>query len=398
MKILLDTNIFHNSYYIKSTDLRLILNYINNENHVLLISDIVLKEVEKHFRDGYAAAKEKLTSALNEYNRFSPIGEEIKIEHLEVFAESDNQNPIKYSFLEQIYKYISKNKVIIIKSDEVPHQFICKKAFNIEKPFKKDGSGYKDSLIWLSFLNYLIENEVENEEVAFVSNNIHDFSDPEKISNNKIGPGALHNDLITDINSLNVKANIKYFYSVSNLIRHYSIEKGKYSTSHIEIKDYIENALFEIDLTTFLENSFFKKTDNINVTNSKYCIDLLFKANAVYINYLSKVSFEIIQIESNNLAISCRCRLDYSQVEIELMFNKNNNAYYKFLSNREKLQALNDDDFYLRRNCSMQIETTFTYVPKEKKEHDEDYGSITDMNIQYIYLDWFPESPDNHYH
>ncbi|WP_106380053.1 PIN domain-containing protein [Cronobacter sakazakii] len=94
MKILIDTNIFHNSYYIKSADLRLMLSYINNESHVLLISDIVLKEVEKHFRDGYDAAKKKLTSALNEYNRFFPMGDETKVEHFEGFTDANDRNPI----------------------------------------------------------------------------------------------------------------------------------------------------------------------------------------------------------------------------------------------------------------------------------------------------------------
>lgn len=388
MKILIDTNIFHNSYYIKSADLRLMLSYINNESHVLLISDIVLKEVEKHFRDGYDAAKKKLTSALNEYNRFFPMGDETKVEHFEGFTDADDRNPIRYAFLKQIYKYIDKNKVIIIKSDEVSHQLICKKAFNIEKPFKNDGSGYKDSLIWLSFLNYLVENKVENEEVAFVSNNSHDFSSPEQISNKKIGVGVLHDDLKADISSLGVKADIKYFHSVSNLMSHYSVEKERYPTSYVDIKNYIEIGMFEMDLGTFLEDSFFKNADNINVTDSKGQVDLYFKAKAVYIGRFSKVKLEIIQTELSDFGILCRCRLDYSQVEVELTFDKNDDTYYKSLLNHEKRHSLNDygNDFSLSMNHSMQIETTFIYVPKENKEYNEYYGSITDISIQYIYL------------
>lgn len=108
MKILIDTNIFYNSYYIKSANLRLILNYINNEGHVLLLSDIVLKEVEKHFQNKYKEAEKNLESALKIYNNFLPLGDEVSLDgHV---ISKDLFNPRDYSFLSQIYKYVDEKK------------------------------------------------------------------------------------------------------------------------------------------------------------------------------------------------------------------------------------------------------------------------------------------------
>ncbi|OWF90997.1 hypothetical protein B4916_12025 [Yersinia intermedia] len=258
LKILIDTNIFHNSYYIKSIDLRLILSFINNEEHELLLSDIVLKEVEKHFIDGYTSARDKLSSALNEYNRFFPLGDETKVEHLEGFTENDDRNPVKYNFQRQLNKYIDPNKIVIVNSDKVSHNSICNKAFYNKKPFKKDGSGYKDSLIWFSFLEYLADNEID-EEVAFVSNNWKDFSADDKGVKEDKDVCIFHDDLIEDIASYGVKAEIKHFNTISNLISHYGIVNDKYPASYVDVKSYVENGFFDSHLITFLEDSFFKK-------------------------------------------------------------------------------------------------------------------------------------------
>ncbi|HCA3406576.1 TPA: DUF4935 domain-containing protein [Salmonella enterica subsp. salamae serovar 35:g,m,s,t:-] len=388
MKILIDTNIFHNSYYIKSADLRLMLSYINNEGHELLISDIVLKEVEQHFRDGYNSAKKSLSSALQEYNRFFPLGDETKIEHIEGFTDNDERNPIKYSFLSQIFKYIDESKVVIINSDKVSHQSICKKAFNIEKPFKENGAGYKDSLIWLSFLNYLSEIKTKNEKVAFVSNNTKDFSNQEKTPKNEHAVGVFHDDLIADIHSHCITAEIEYFHSISNLIRHYGINKENYLTSFVDIKSYIENGLFEMELASFLEDSFFKNPNNINAIDGVGLVDLFFKAKDVYINQLSKVNLNIIQSELSDSGILCRCILNYSKVAVELLFSKSDISSRSLLVGAHQLDAITDydDDFSLKIDISMRIETTFIYMPKEKKEYIEDYGSIADLSIQYIHF------------
>ncbi|MED8728032.1 PIN domain-containing protein [Escherichia marmotae] len=377
MKILIDTNIFYNSYYIKSANLRLILNYINNEGHVLLLSDIVLKEVEKHFQNKYKEAEKNLVSALKIYNNFLPLGDEVSLDgHI---ISKDLFNPRDYSFLSQIYKYVDEKKVIKIESDKVPHHLICEKAFNVKKPFKENGSGYKDCLIWLSFLNYLVENKIEDEEVAFVSNNVCDFSETKKRN-------VLHKDLIDDIESLKVRANIKYFCSISELVEFYSINKDEYSTSYKEVERYIENYFFDDCLEVF--NSFFKDKENIKNTHGREHVSLLFEADIVYMENLSKVKVDIIQIESNEFGISCRCRLDYSHVEVKLIFFKDD---INFLLNSERFYSWinGDDDTCVNKNCAMQIETTFMYKPEKNKEYEEQHGCITDISIQSINLDWF---------
>jgi galactose mutarotase-like enzyme len=51
---------------------------------------------------------------------------------------------------------------------------VVKRAIKLVKPFTGQEKGYRDTLIWLSFLSYLKDNDIEG-DVAFITNNKHDF-------------------------------------------------------------------------------------------------------------------------------------------------------------------------------------------------------------------------------
>ena len=50
MYVFLDTNIFHNNWFLRSAPLRLLFHYLNNESGALIVSRLVIQEVENLHR------------------------------------------------------------------------------------------------------------------------------------------------------------------------------------------------------------------------------------------------------------------------------------------------------------------------------------------------------------
>jgi hypothetical protein len=84
---------------------------------------------------------------------------------------------------------------------EIPHQTIVKRELQRRKPFKENGSGYRDLLIWESLRQLTWSG---HERIAFITANIRDF----------IADARLHNDLAADVlnpDRLEVFASLKDF-------------------------------------------------------------------------------------------------------------------------------------------------------------------------------------------
>ncbi|GEM_PF-5101507 len=62
----------------------------------------------------------------------------------------------------------------ILGIPEVSHEDLLRREFRHGKPFKPDGSGYRDALIWHSILEYAQEEEPG--QIFFVTNNTTDFA------------------------------------------------------------------------------------------------------------------------------------------------------------------------------------------------------------------------------
>ncbi|OWF90998.1 hypothetical protein B4916_12030 [Yersinia intermedia] len=117
-------------------------------------------------------------------------------------------------------------------------------------------------------------------------------------------------------------------------------------------------------------------------------VDLLFKGNDIYINDFSKAIFDVIQIESSDEGILCRFRLSYNSIELGVTFDKINNNVNEVLTRAYISSSVTDygDEYSLDLNFSMRIEMTFIYIPKTRKEYDDDYGDLMNMSIQKCLL------------
>jgi hypothetical protein len=113
----------------------------------------------------------------------------------------------------------------IIDYNDVPQDEVVKRALNNIKPFQEEEKGYRDTLIWLSLLDYIKRNEIK-EDIIFISSNKNDFYDK-----NKKGT-FFHNDLILDLEKKDIKNNVIPYDSLFSFIKN-TIDTDLHSFDHI---------------------------------------------------------------------------------------------------------------------------------------------------------------------
>ncbi|WP_047521862.1 PIN domain-containing protein [Microbacterium sp. ZOR0019] len=86
---------------------------------------------------------------------------------------------------------LARRKVQVLPLPEVSHDELIGRDLAIRKPFDKDGKGYRDALIWQTFVCWARQSlaAVGASEIYFVSRNVRDFA----------FEGALHPDLAVDV-------------------------------------------------------------------------------------------------------------------------------------------------------------------------------------------------------
>ena len=135
----------------------------------IILSEIVIDETKNKYREMLESALKKANAGIKELQRLK-----IDIELLNNYTIDDAVN--KYSdFLEMFL--IESGMTIAEPYPNTPHNIIVKRALERKKPFKNDGkSGYRDFLVWLTFLDMvkLIGNK---EPFVFLTLNKNDFSD-----------------------------------------------------------------------------------------------------------------------------------------------------------------------------------------------------------------------------
>jgi hypothetical protein len=163
---------------------------------------------------------------------------------------------------EYSFKKIIAEKAInieYISYDDIKQKDVVERAIKRIKPFQEGGKGYRDTLIWMSFLSYLSKKSI-NQEVIFITINNSDFY------NNS---NDFHDDLKKDIATHKLKCEIIQYTSLYDFIEN-NVDKveHKYTRSELfdqhlnlidpelerESIDYINN-FSEIQLKVILENN-----------------------------------------------------------------------------------------------------------------------------------------------
>lgn len=223
MKIYLDTNIFYKNWFLESAHFKYLFNFINNDAHDLVISKLVIEEIENIRNREINLAVEAINKEFDCLNK-----------RLSKCINLDIQNMVNESYsIESLLKK-SVEWLEIIDYNNVPQDEVVKRALSNIKPFQEEEKGYRDTLIWLSLLDYIKRKEVK-EDIIFISSNKNDFYDKNKKET------IFHNDLIRDLEKKNIKNKVTPYDSL------YSFVKDTIDTD-LHSFDHINN-----DFETFLE-------------------------------------------------------------------------------------------------------------------------------------------------
>lgn len=197
MIVILDSNIFISDFYMAGNNFNLFMDFLNRTDNELYVPRVVLLEVKNNFKGEMKKARDRIQGQMNGLKR--RIGD-IKLE-----------NPLTDNYIEQEFQLYSeefdkKLKNIgaeILEHPNVSHQAIVERAIYNKKPFKLNGTGYRDTLIWESVIE-LLENQETS--VALITRNIDDFCTKGNVY-------CIHDDLKADIINHEISGDKLYFYS-----------------------------------------------------------------------------------------------------------------------------------------------------------------------------------------
>jgi hypothetical protein len=219
MDIVIDTNLVHSDWKLKSEDFKAFINFVERTNSRIHIPRIVWEETRLNYRNE-KAGKLFGGSLVNV--------PDLKVLHLDYDAETD--------------KYLNwlLGELKIDESNILPYgnytERIAKRALYKRKPFNRvNNNEYKDSLVWKTVLDILSEvARRASSEVVLISNDGNAFEidkvqkNSERNQKSERQAGVLHPHLQDDINQIGNSDNRFYFYeSLSKFLSaHYTPIRG----------------------------------------------------------------------------------------------------------------------------------------------------------------------------
>lgn len=327
MQIFLDSNVFYGNWFLSSPSFKFLLHFITNDSHKLLISDVVIQEVNNLFIKEY---KDKLNSYKKAVKGICHLTQTSK-KQCHSFQEDT-----AYCLKEELGKQIENFE--IINCSEVPHKLLVNRAIHTIRPFQANEKGYRDSLIWLSLVNRLKRNH-HYDEIAFITKNKSDFFI------NKNNPPELHKDLSKDLPT-NVT---KYFCSYNGL--------EAFIDKHID-KSIHDSAINMEELQTNIDSEVEDPSEwYLNSLPNKQLVENL---NDHYfhdeiITDISSSSFKVLE-GTEDLEILSTTKISQNEVYVQIMYNlriveltfeisysdltrlKQSDAYYNITEENETVQ------------------------------------------------------------
>lgn len=241
--------------------------------------------------------------------------------HIQEIEIDINEEVKKY--IDFVYKKLNVNddKIIKYKNEYLPE--IVNRAINRLKPFKDEDKGFRDSIIWLTALDYCQKSH--EKQVIFISNNPKDFGD---IQN----PSELHQNLKDECEKLGIKIN--YFRTPKDFIEKHSKKidfiDNDWIANNVD-DDWLSDVICDMvndssyhRITTWYEN----KTGNESTDHFRALRAMPYDQDDIFIYEMVDGSLII------NFTI---------QAEIETEFEYYNYEHYGF----EEYRSVNSDTKYM---------------------------------------------------
>ena len=224
MHIFLDSNIFFKKWFLDSSQFRLIFHFLNNECKTMYLSQLVVEEVKNKYRTLAAKTFGDLQRGAEALKAFYPDCR-IDLPVLGDFPDYDLESLIM----------LKVDDVSVISYDSIPQAEVVSRAIASKRPFQEGEKGYRDTLIWLSFLRHLKAEQVDG-DVAFITTNSKDFMGSDK--------GVFHPDLIEDLAAAGLTCKVHVYSSISEFISgNVNSEDHLIDEAKVEalVEDYLED-------------------------------------------------------------------------------------------------------------------------------------------------------------
>lgn len=333
MKIFLDTNVFYNDWFMNNANFKYLFHFLNNEGHELILSKLVIQEVEN-------IRRRDIDSCLTEINKQVKKAQKLNGQKL-VYSEKDLGIGV-YELLPLI-----KEKVDIVKVfdyEEVSHSEVVNRALRNKKPFLEGEKGYRDTLIWLSFLKYIEHTKQDNDDIVFITANKSDFFN---IKNKVVKFNA---DLEKDIHKKKLKSEIKAFTSLFDFVNS-TIDINEHAVDKFNSEEIFEDFVEESG-TEYIENMSHKDLSN-------YYEDPIFDSKVKEILDIRTDVWEGLEdpqfmhttkLNGNDIYISYRYNLRRVTIEIDI-------PEMDYLENKDELHKI-----FVDIEVSKGVVTLISYV------------------------------------
>jgi hypothetical protein len=192
MHVLLDTNIYLSDLTFSKPEFEALRNYLRKTDHCILLPEIVEKEIDKKISN---IAYDEVGKIFN-----------LKSTQLKLLKQVPKREDIEKAIKSNLDKNVfSKRITKKIPSDKMPLSDLINRSLQEMPPFKNQGRGFRDALIWYNLINYLKDNN--KDYVAFISNNSLDF-----------GEDNLKNELLDEVKELKIDDRLHYFNSLADFL------------------------------------------------------------------------------------------------------------------------------------------------------------------------------------
>lgn len=199
MIVILDSTEICANFYLESPAFKLLCDAARSAGVTVVVPQVVFDEVVNKFREQIEEASTKVQGSLRRLKQLlSTRTMDLPIVD-SAAAAATYANKLR-TRLNQFHAEVPAYPIIA-------HSDVVERALRRRRPFRENGSGYRDFLIWTNVLSYATVRS----SVAFVSSNKRDFGDDES--------GKLHPHLLEDVLRTGLEAGaIAYFTTLHQFV------------------------------------------------------------------------------------------------------------------------------------------------------------------------------------
>lgn len=172
MKVVLDSNVICQDFRMRGTQFRIMFDGLMVIPATLYVPEVVIDEVVNRLREDIAAALVEQSKAVKKLARL--LGRKMEPASSEVNAEHESEQ-----YRNELVDTLNSVAAEFLPYPQIPHKKVVERDLRREKPFKRDGSGYRDYLIWQAVRKLV---DIGTESVVFVTGNLRDFGDGSRVA------------------------------------------------------------------------------------------------------------------------------------------------------------------------------------------------------------------------